>query len=191
MYAIPIYPVSDTLTIKHISDSARFHLRCPVMTGLHVGPPMFAYEPKNSHGLRPTEIYELPKVLERLVIVGLEPSWSDHVLKQACEVGAVMARDRAVNETVGGEGRDLASPPTEPAFPLPQPRVSLDKLFREMSASGTSVLAYAHATKKRRSDKIAVVLLDGAGAVAEMRRRMNLSEHATLSYLTSERGRLF
>jgi len=121
-------------------------------------------------------------------MVGLEPSWSDHVLTQA---RAAMARDRAVNETGGGEGRDLASSATEPAFPWPQPRVSLDQLFREMSAPGTSVLAYAYATKKRRPDKIGVVLLDGAGAVAEMRRRMNLREHATLSDLTSERGRLF
>ena len=83
MEAIPIYPVSASFTIKHISDRARFHLHCPVMTGLHVGPPMFAYEPKSSHGIRPAEISELPKVLARLVMVGLEPSWSDHVLKQA------------------------------------------------------------------------------------------------------------
>lgn len=130
MFPIPISSVCDTLSIKHVFENARYRYRFPALTGLHVGPPLLAFEPKDFTGVQPPAI----------------------------------------------------------AFAVPQLRMRLNKLLGEMIASRTSVVAFSYATKKRRPAVIAAVMLNGAEVVTEMRRRLDLTEHATLTFLFQKRG---
>lgn len=191
MLAVPITHVADTLTLNAVIEISCFRFRCPALTGLHAGPPMLAFEPRSFDNAPPPAIYELPVSLTRLVIVGLAPDWNEHLLEAAREVGAWAAGTKPVEDDSSRRHPRLHRPTVAVSVGAPQPRAPLKKIFRQMEESGTAVAGFSLTMKKRRLKGAAAVLVNGAGATNEIRQRLDLGEHATLTYLASDRGWLF
>lgn len=187
MFTVPISHVADSLTLNAVIEISRFRFRCPALTGLHVGSPLLAFEPKNFDYTPPPDIYVLPPQLARLVIVGLAPDWNEHLLDTAREVGMWAAGNQPIREAVArGASTSQAKPPV--AFGAPQARASLKKIYRQMEESETTVTGFSLTKKKRYLEGAAAVLVEGADVTDEFRRRMDLQQDATLSFLSSNRG---
>ncbi len=183
MLVIPITYVDDVLTLNQLLEISRFRYRCPALTGLHCGAPMLAFEPRNFDATAPPDIYELPVQLTRLAIVGLDPDWNQRLLDTACDVGrwATEAKSHRADTRCLRLPADQASPPA--ICGAPQPRLPLRKIFRRMQETNTAVAGFAVTKKKRRPESASVILVQGAQETDEIRSRLGLHEHATITFL--------
>ncbi len=187
MRAIPITPIGDTLTLYAVFEIARFRRRHPVLAGLHVGPPLLAFEPRNFDDAQPPDLYEISIPLARVILVGWTPDWNARLLDTARKVGAWAARRgarAAATGTSDAPGQEIAGAGFEP----PQPRMPLRSVFCRMQETSTAVAGFSLATRRNHPESAAAVLVDGVDATAEIRRRLELSEHTTLTFLATERG---
>jgi hypothetical protein len=57
-----------------------------------------------------------------------------------------------------------------------------------MQETNTAVAGFAVTKKKRRPESASVILVQGAQATDEIRSRLGLHEHATITFLSSNRG---
>lgn len=184
MHAIPITLIGDTLTLYAVFEIARFRRRHPAFAGFRVGPPLLAFEPRSLDDAPPPAIYEISARLTRLILVGWTPEWNTHLLDTARQVGAWAAR----RNSTPGDSSALHQESASTAFGPPQPRAQLRSVFGRMGETKTAVMGFSLATKRQISENAAAVLVDGVEATAEIRRCLGLSEHTTLTFLSTERG---
>ena len=184
MRAIPITLIADTLTLYAVFEIARFRRRHPAFAGCRVGPPLLAFEPQSFDDAPPPAIYEISARLRRLILVGWTPEWNTHLLETARKVGAWAARRSSTTDNSSALHQATAGA----AFGPPQPRTQLRSVFGRMGETKTAVVGFSLATKRHGSEDAAAVLIDGVEATAEIRRRLRLGEHTTLTFLSTERG---
>lgn len=187
MRAIPITLIGDTLTLYAVFEIARCRRRHPAFAGFRVGPPLLAFEPRSFDDTPPPAIYEISAQLTRLILVGWTHEWNVCLLDTARKVGAWAAR-RSSTLASSGQSHAPGKGNAGVVFGPPQPRTQLRRVFERMRETQTAVLGFSLTTRRPGSDNAAAVFVDGVDATAEIRRCLRLSEHTTLTFLSTERG---